>query len=60
VTVVNRLFGKRTKVPQEEPHVHTSVTDGRKYIDPEEFIRLKKVRRQMDELDKIFERNRER
>ncbi len=60
VTAVSRFFGKRTKVPREEPHVHTSVTDGRKYIEPEEFIQLEKVREQMDELDKIFERSQER
>ena len=60
MTAVNRLFGKRSKTPREEPHVRTSVSDGRKYIEPDEFIRLKKVQEQMRELDEVFRRSQER
>lgn len=44
---------ERTRAPWEKPYVHTSEQDGGKYIDPDEYLNLKKVKDQRSKLSRI-------
>jgi hypothetical protein len=48
-----RLFGKETKDSTKDSHVRTSVRDGRKYVDPNDLLRLEKVQQQIKKLQNI-------
>ena len=51
---IARIFGRRkAKAPWDEPYVHTSKNDGGKYIIPDEYMQLEKVRRQVNRLPDI-------
>ena len=51
---IARIFGRRkAKAPWDEPYVHTSKTDGGKYIDADEYLNLERVRDQRSKLSRI-------
>jgi hypothetical protein len=48
-TLIEKIKNK-LKGPDEPPYVHTLVTDGRKYIDSNEFIKQPHVKKQMKQM----------
>ncbi len=51
--VFDRLFGY-AEVEKEPDYIHTNPHDGRKYIDPDEFIKLPHVQEQMDQMEELL------
>jgi len=50
---MGRRRNGRTKAPWEKPYVHTDKQDGGKYIDPDEYMNLKRVKEQRSKLSRI-------
>jgi len=50
---MGRWRNGRTKAPWEKPYVHTDERDGGKYIDPDEYMNLKRVKEQRSKLSRI-------
>jgi hypothetical protein len=46
----------KEKAPQDGVRVHTSVSDGRKYVISDELIRSDKAKKQISQLRKILEK----